>query len=340
MTNTSDARLSALSHWLKHELKLGVEDLQPASSDASFRRYFRAKVDGQSFIVMDAPPAHEDVRPFVKISNLLQEAGVQTPKIHAQDLDQGFLLLCDFGNQPYLNHLNDSTVEQLYGDAMESLVKLKKGVNVQACDLPHYDEALLRREMNLLPEWFLAGLLQRPPTKAEQEMLARTWQVLIDSALAQPQYCVHRDYHSRNLMIVEENNPGVIDFQDAVIGPVTYDLVSLLKDCYIVWPKEQVRIWVRDYQNRLLAEGLIDETDPAQFLRWFDLMGLQRHIKVLGIFARLYLRDGKKGYLGDLPRVMNYVLEASADYPELTEFLEFLQGGIAQQMEKVLEQIP
>lgn len=340
MTNTSDARLSALSHWLKHELKLGVEDLQPASSDASFRRYFRAKVGGQNYIVMDAPPSHEDVRPFVKISNLLLDAGVQAPKIHAQDLERGFLLLCDFGNQPYLNHLNESTVEQLYGDAMESLVKLKKGVDVNSCALPHYDEALLRREMDLLPEWFLGGLLQRPPTTAEQAMLEQTWRILIDSALAQPQYCVHRDYHSRNLMIVEENNPGVIDFQDAVIGPVTYDLVSLLKDCYIVWPKQQVRTWVGNYQNRLLAEGLIEETDPARFLRWFDLMGLQRHIKVLGIFARLYLRDGKKGYLGDLPRVMGYVLESSADYPELAEFLDFLKGGIAQQMEKVLEQLP
>jgi len=338
MTKPSDARLAALSDWLTRDLKLAVDSLRPASSDASFRRYFRASSGGQSYIVMDAPPAHEDVRPFIKISALLQEAGVQAPTIHAQDIDQGFLLLCDFGNRPYLDSLDTDTADSLYGDALDSLAKLKRGVDIRSCGLPPYDEALLRREMDLCPEWFLGGLLGRKPSPAEQALLERTWQTLVDSALEQPQVCVHRDYHSRNLMITEENNPGVLDFQDAVIGPVTYDLVSLLRDCYIAWPKERVDGWVRGYHRRLLDEGFIQETDPERFLRWFDLMGLQRHIKVLGIFARLNLRDGKPGYLGDLPRVMDYVLEASGRHPELAGFLDFLRNGVIQQMDAALGQ--
>lgn len=338
MVNPPDERLEALSAWLKHDLNLGVDKLRPASSDASFRRYFRASVGDDSFIVMDAPPSHEDVLPFIKIAELLREAGVQAPKIHAQDIEKGFLLLCDFGNRPYLDHLNEDTVEKLYGDALDSLTKLKRGVDIHTCKLPRYDESLLRREMNLCPEWFLTGLLKRNPSPAQQAILDKTWQILVDSALEQPQVCVHRDYHSRNLMITDVDNPGVLDFQDAVIGPVTYDLVSLLRDCYIVWPQQRVENWVLNYQQRLLDEGLISETDPQRFLRWLDLMGLQRHIKVLGIFARLYLRDGKPGYLGDLPRVMNYVVEASARHPELAEFLALLQDGVIAQMESALEQ--
>ena len=338
MTQSSDARHRALSDWLRLDLNLAVESLLPASSDASFRRYFRANVGDKNYIAMDAPPAHEDVRPFIKISGLLQEAGVQTPKIHAQDIENGFLLLCDFGSRPYLDSLNDDTADSLYADALDSLTRLKRGVDTNSCGLPAYDEALLRREMDLCPEWFLAGLLGRKSSPAERAVLDRTWQILVDNALEQPQVCVHRDYHSRNLMITEENNPGVLDFQDAVVGPVTYDLVSLLRDCYIAWPKDRVDGWALSYHRRLLDEGLIAETDPQRFLRWFDLTGLQRHIKVLGIFARLYLRDAKPGYLGDLPRVMNYVVEASGRHPELAEFHAFLHNGVIQQMESALEQ--
>jgi hypothetical protein len=219
------------------------------------------------------------------------------------------------------------------------LLKIKRGVDVNACDLPLYDEAMLRREMELFSEWFLPKLLGWTTRPAEQAVLANTWQILVDSALEQPRVCVHRDYHSRNLMITEADNPGVLDFQDAVVGPVTYDLVSLLRDCYIVWPQAQVEAWVYDYHRRLLNEGLVAETDPQCFLRWFDLMGLQRHIKVLGIFARLYLRDGKPGYLGDLPRVMDYVLLASRRHPELAEFLAFLEGGVVERMHSALEQL-
>jgi len=336
MATPLDERLETLSAWLRHDLNLGVDSLLPASSDASFRRYFRAAVGQDSFIVMDAPPAHEDVLPFIKIAGLLRAAGVQAPQIHAQNIEQGFLLLCDFGNRPYLESLNDKTVDALYGDALDSLTKLKRGVDIQTCGLPPYDEARLRGEMDLYPQWFLAGLLGHETTPAEQAMLEKTWRILVDSALEQPRVCVHRDYHSRNLMITEENNPGVLDFQDAVVGPVTYDLVSLLRDCYIVWPQERVEGWVLGYHRQLLDEGLVRETEPERFLRWFDLMGLQRHIKVLGIFARLYLRDGKPGYLSDLPRVMNYVLEASRRHPKLAGFLGFLEGGVVGQMHTAL----
>ncbi len=338
MVNPPDERLEALSAWLRQDLNLSVESLCPASSDASFRRYFRATLGTDSFIVMDAPPAREDVLPFIKIARLLREAGVQAPQIHAQDIEKGFLLLCDFGNRPYLDSLNEETADSLYGDALDSLGKLKRGVDVRSCGLPLYDEALLRREMDLCPEWFLAGLLGRQMSPAEQAILAKTWQILVDSALKQPQVCVHRDYHSRNLMITDVDNPGVLDFQDAVIGPVTYDLVSLLRDCYIVWPKERVENWTLSYHRRLLDEGLVGETDPERFLRWFDLMGLQRHIKVLGIFARLNLRDGKPGYLADIPRVMRYIVEASRRHPELADFLAFLQDGVIEQMESALGQ--
>ncbi|MFM8331941.1 MAG: aminoglycoside phosphotransferase family protein [Candidatus Methylumidiphilus sp.] len=338
MLNIPDARLTALADWLTLDLNLPLDSLRPASSDASFRRYFRATVGEDSFIIMDAPPAHEDVRPFIKIAGLLREAGVQAPKIHAQDAEQGFLLLCDFGNRPYLDSLNAATADALYGDALDSLARIKRGVDIRGSGLPQYDEALLRREMDLCPEWYLSGLLQREPAAAEQAVLAKTWRVLIDSALEQPQVCVHRDYHSRNLMITDADNPGVLDFQDAVVGPATYDLVSLLRDCYIAWPQARVEGWVRGYHRRLLDDGLVAETDLERFLRWFDLMGLQRHIKVLGIFSRLHLRDGKPGYLGDIPRTLNYVVEACGRHSEMADFLALLQDGIIEQTYATLGQ--
>ena len=338
MTNSPDTRLQALSDWLHQDLKLDVREIHPASSDASFRRYFRAQVGGDCFIVMDAPPTHEDVLPFVKVSNLLRNAGVQTPKIHAQQLEKGFLLLCDFGNRPYLDSLNDATANQLYADALESLVRMKRGVDIQSCQLPPYDESRLRMEMDLFGEWFLTGLLGRTSNLAEQSVLAKAWQTLLDSALEQPIVCVHRDYHSRNLMITDADNPGVLDFQDAVIGPITYDLVSLLRDCYIAWPAARVDAWVRQYHQRLTDDGLAGGANAEQFLRWFDLMGLQRHIKVLGIFSRLHLRDGKAGYLKDIPRTLNYVTGACERHPDLAEFLAFLQDGIIQQTYATLGQ--
>ena len=338
MTNSPDTRLLALSSWLYQDLNLEVNDISPASADASFRRYFRATAGGDSFIVMDAPPTHEDVIPFMKVANLLRTAGVQAPKVHAQNIEKGFLLLCDFGNRPYLDSLDEASVDWLYGDAMESLIRMEMGVDIQTCGLPPYDETRLRNEINLFAEWFLAGLLKRNVTQAELAVMEKTWQILLQSALEQPRVCVHRDYHSRNLMVTDQDNPGVLDFQDAVIGPITYDLVSLLRDCYIAWPQARVENWVRHYHLRLMDEGLVEERNSERFLRWFDLMGLQRHIKVLGIFSRLNLRDGKDGYLKDIPRTLNYVVRACERHPDMLEFLALLEDGIIQPTYSLLGQ--
>lgn len=338
MTNSPDTRLATLCEWLHRDLQLDVGSILPASSDASFRRYFRVQVGDGSFIVMDAPPSHEDVIPFIRVSRLLRNAGIQAPKIHAQNVDMGFLLLCDFGDRPYLDGLNAETGDRLYGAALESLVRMKRGVDVMSCELPPYDETRLRAEIDLFGEWFLTRLMKREIGRTEQSVLEKTWRILVESALEQPRVCVHRDYHSRNLMITEDSNPGVLDFQDAVVGPITYDLVSLLRDCYIAWPSERVESWVRQYHDRLLDEGLITETDAERFLRWFDLMGLQRHVKVLGIFSRLNLRDGKAGYLRDIPRTLNYVAGVCERHPELADFLAFLQDGVIQQTYATLGQ--
>jgi aminoglycoside/choline kinase family phosphotransferase len=331
MSHSTDPRLAALSTWLRQDLQLNVTELRPASSDASFRRYFRASVGEGAYIVMDAPPTHEDVRPFIHVSGLLRKAGVQAPQIHAQDIDQGFLLLCDFGDRAYLSALNADTADALYGDAMESLLRLKRGVDIGGCGLPPYDEALLHLEMNLFRDWFLGRLLGHSLDAAETAVLDKAFALLAASALAQPKVCVHRDYHSRNLMVMAQGNPGVLDFQDAVIGPITYDLVSLLRDCYIAWPRQQVEAWVYRYYQSLLDAGLLSGCGAEAFLRWFDWMGAQRHLKAIGIFSRLNLRDGKPGYLADIPRTLNYVVEVCGRYPELADFLALLEHGVIEQ---------
>ncbi|QSA98255.1 aminoglycoside phosphotransferase family protein [Methylococcus sp. EFPC2] len=335
-TTVPDERLSALSDWLSRELGHTAGALRPASSDASFRRYFRLTLPDASFIAMDAPPAHEDVRPFLKAAELLSRAGVNTPAVHAADEDRGFLLLDDFGSASYLDRLSEESVERLYGDALDALARLQTGVDVGAAELPAYDEALLRREMDLFKDWFLERLVGLELTTGEAALLDETWRLLVDSALEQPKVCVHRDYHSRNLMVTESDNPGVLDFQDAVIGPVTYDLVSLLRDCYIAWPRARVDGWALAYHDRMVAEGVLANSAPQRFLRWFDLMGVQRHLKAIGIFARLKLRDGKPGYLGDIPRTMDYVTGASARHPELAGFRDFLLGRVLEPAREAL----
>lgn len=335
-TFAHDQRLNALFDWLRHDLGYAPDDLRPASSDASFRRYFRVTLAEGSYIAMDAPPAHEDVRPFVKIANLLREAGVRTPAVHESNEDLGFLLLDDFGAVSYLDRLAEDSADELYGDALASLARLQTGVAIENAELPPYDEALLRREMELFRDWFLGRLLGLELTTVEQTMLDETWRVLVDSALEQPRVCVHRDYHSRNLMVTERDNPGVLDFQDAVIGPVTYDLVSLLRDCYIAWPRQRVEAWALAHREKLVQAGLLGDVDAEHFLRWFDLMGVQRHLKAIGIFARLSLRDGKAGYLGDIPRTMDYVTSVGARHPELSAFREFLLARVLEPARMVL----
>ena len=301
-------------------------DVVPASADASFRRYFRTadKNTGQTYVVMDAPPEKEDCEPFIRVSQLLRTAGVNAPEILEQDLEQGFLLLTDLGDQPYLNHLNERHAETLYSDAVSSLIHMQNIKPDAMSELPVYDEQRLRDEMALFEEWYLNRHLDVQLDDAQKENLNAVFDVLIKSALEQPQTFVHRDYHSRNLMLTQKHNPGIIDYQDAVVGPCTYDLVSLFKDCYIEWPREKVEQWLEDY---LFKSGLIHEAhiETAQFIKWFDFMGVQRHLKVLGIFARLNYRDGKENYLNDLPLTLKYVVDACNHYDELKPLQQLLE---------------
>lgn len=273
---------------------------------------------------MDSPPAQEDPRPWLAIGELLDQAGLHVPKVHAADLDQGFLLIEDLGNRLYLPELDDSTVDRLYRDAMDALLAMQR--HAPATALPPYDRAFLVRELEIMPEWFLVRHLGREISCGEWDVLEASFDILVKNALVQPQCFVHRDFHSRNLLITPDRNPGVIDFQGALRGAITYDLASLLRDCYIRWDATRVHVWVEHYRGRLVAFGLIDASvTPEQFRRWFDLIGLQRHIKVLGIFCRLWYRDGKRGYLDDLPRVFDYVVEVASGYPELAALASLLR---------------
>ena len=310
-------RMDHLRRWLQQHAGLGDLELVPASADASFRHYFRVHHAGGTAIAVDAPPAHEDSRPFVAVARALRAIGLNVPEVLAADLEQGFLLVSDLGSTLYLDVLDETTVERLYGDALAALLVLQAHAAPVEGGLPPYDRGRLLAELELFPEWFLGRHLGQPPDAAARAVVDAAFEVLVASALEQPQVTVHRDYHSRNLMRVEPNNPGILDFQDAVIGPLTYDLVSLLRDCYIRWPRARVEGWALGYHELALQAGVLRERDEARFLRWFDLMGLQRHLKVLGIFARLWHRDGKPGYLDDLPRVLDYALEVAAGYPEL-----------------------
>ncbi|HHZ69118.1 MAG TPA: aminoglycoside phosphotransferase [Methylococcaceae bacterium] len=326
MPNT-DSRLSAIKHWLTHTLECNYTAIEPASNDASFRRYFRIVHPQGSRIVMDAPPEKETLKPFIKIGQLLTRHGLQAPTIYFQNTRKGFLILDDFGPTCYLDHLTPKTVDTLYKAAMHALLKMQVNINPTQNALPVYNQSLLHQELELFRDWFLTQLLDITLSPAIHRELDRVWALLIKSALEQPQVFVHRDFHSRNLMILEEHSPGIIDFQDAVQGPITYDLVSLLRDCYIAWPKQQVLHWVTAY-HRQLQHHPHWHCELPQFIRWFDLMGLQRHLKAIGIFSRLKLRDHKEDYLNDIPRTLNYVINISNDYPELAIFSQLLTNEI------------
>ena len=316
-------REELLNKWLGEVLEDNDFVIQPASSDASFRRYFRVTQHGDSYIVMDAPPDHEDVRPFIKVDQHFSQAGMNVPTIFAQNIEHGFLLLGDLGSTDYLSALNEESANALYQDAIAALLTLQKNcVNAEA--FPPYNSELLQREMMLFVEWFLQKHLALDLTDEQQQIIRHGFAVLEESALQQPQVVVHRDYHSRNLMVCEQQNPGVLDFQDAVVGPVSYDLVSLLKDCYISWPEERVYGWLRHYFEMAYQRGLL-QCDERQFIEWFDLMGMQRHLKAIGIFARLNYRDGKPGYLKDIPRTLNYVMQVAQKYPQLADMAKLLK---------------
>lgn len=310
-----DLRRAALERWLAQRLEGAPFRLAPASEDASFRRYFRALLqDGQSYVVMDAPPEKEDCRPFIHVARLLHEAGLHAPRIHAMDLEQGFLLLSDLGTTTYLQALDAGNADRLFRDAIDALVRWQ--LATRPGELPPYDEALLRREMQLFPDWYVARHLQAALTAAQQERLEQIFALLVRSALAQPSVFVHRDFMPRNLML-SDPNPGVLDFQDAVLGPITYDVVSLMRDAFVSWDEEQVLDWTVRYWEKARAAGLPVDADFGEFWRAFEWMGLQRHLKVLGIFARINYRDGKPRYLEDTPRFLRYARDTAKRYSAL-----------------------
>lgn len=318
-----DSRYHQLHAWLSATLRHAEFTLSVASADASFRRYFRVHLADKSLIAMDAPPQHEDCTPFVRIAKLFGDAGVHVPQVLAQDLTQGFLLLSDLGDVTYLSQLNETSAPSLYHDANMALIKLQ--LASQPDVLPDYDAALLTREMQLFPDWYVSKHLGVNLDENQQAALQKTFEVLNQNVLAQGRVYVHRDYHSRNLMVCD-HNPGVLDFQDAVYGPITYDLVSLLKDAYIGWDEEKVIDWLVRYWQVARKEKLPVPDDFSEFYRDFEYMGAQRHVKVLGIFARLYYRDGKAGYLKDMPLVLQYLRNVCERYVELRPLLRLLDN--------------
>lgn len=318
-------RENALKEWLQGIIKNKEFSLIPLAGDASFRRYFRLQYNGLTQIVMDAPPGKEDLEPFIRIARTLAKANVLTPEILAIDNQQGFLLLSDFGDQLLLDKLQTKTADDYYHDAIKALFK------IQQCptkDLPSFDTEFMIKEMSICSEWFFNAYLSLELEEDEFLLIKKTMTWIAEELIQQPRVFIHRDYHSRNLMLVKNESYsalGVIDFQDAMLGPFTYDLVSLLKDCYISWPRERVIEWARYYyENNTIA----NQYKLSEFIRAFDICGIQRHLKVLGVFCRLYLRDSKSGYLKDLPLTLKYVLECSETYEELQPFYTFLQKRV------------
>ncbi len=322
-------RLDALRHWLTQILGRDDFALRDLAGDASFRRYFRVEQSpGHSWVVMDAPPEREDSRPYLDIARRLGEAGLHVPAVEMADLEQGFLLLEDLGDELYVHRLKQGReVERLYGDALGALAAMQACVPAE--DLPSYSQDLLLREMHLFNEWLLPRHLGLRLDPEETRRLEACYAFLSEAALAQPRVFVHRDYHSRNLLVCGRHNPGMVDFQDAVHGPVTYDLISLLRDFYVVWPRDQVEDWAKGYLQLAVHSGILpDSLEEDEFMRWFDLMALQRQLKVAGIFARLWHRDGKPGYLADIPTALRYLLETAAPYPEM----DFLRELVAERV--------
>jgi len=314
-------RFELLQDWARTQLGVAELSIAPASADASFRRYFRITLGGRSVIAMDAPPEHEDCRPYVHVARLFRDAGANLPQVLAQDLERGFLLLTDLGAATYLQALTPDNAGALYADAIDALIRIQSASRPGV--LPAYDEALLGRELQLFPDWYLARHRGVDLGNAQRATLTAAFRTILDCNLAEPCVYVHRDYHSRNLMLTEPN-PGILDFQDAVYGPISYDLVSLFKDAYIVWDEERVLDWVIRYWEKAKRARLPVRADFSDFYREFEWMGAQRHLKVLGIFARLYHRDGKDGYLRDLPAVMAYLRRTCERYRELAPLAKLL----------------
>ena len=353
-------RKKSLQLWVNEQAKLLKGDhvtageLEMISGDASFRQYYRLTVNNSTLIAVDAPPETEDNPAFVAIAEALLRAGISAPLPHAYDMKQGFLLLSDLGDQQLLGLLNQDSVDTYYHKAIQSLILMQKipasdyrhsntdsTENGWSFSCPDYDHKRLHDEMHLFSNWFLPRYLELHLDSTDCETLTRTYEILAQSALEQPGVFVHRDYHSRNIMVLGDGQLSMIDFQDGVMGPITYDLVSLLKDCYVSWPVEQVQKWAEDYRKEAVKAGLLtenagnEEFSKAQFFKWFDWMGVQRHLKAIGIFARLNIRDGKPGYLKDIPRTFNYILEVGRRYPELEPLHRFLVNKVLPELMKV-----
>lgn len=335
-TFAMDERYQSLLNWLNPQLS-PITQIKPLAGDASFRRYYRIVNGHTTFIAMDSPPHLENPIPFINIGNAFAKLGLKVPTIHAADPKQGFLLISDFGEQLYLDVLNPSNADHLYKLALDELNIIQDCTVVTDWPLPSFDEAFMMREMQFCQQWFLEQHLKLNINSTLQKLLDETFNTLVNSALAQPQCCVHRDYHSRNLMVLPDNRVGILDFQDAVWGPITYDAISLLRDCYIAWPKEQVKQWALYFYQQCRAAGQLENCSPGQFLKWFDFMSLQRHLKCLFIFARKFHRDGTTSYLADLPRTLNYVTSVSADYPELENFYDWFANVVTPTLTKVMK---
>ena len=322
-------RLQLLHHWLQQQTHCDAE-LIPLTNDASFRRYFRVTLNDIPHVVMDAPPQKEDCHPFVEIAHRLRQSGLNAPEVLASDFQQGFLLLTDLGSQLYLPLLNQTDADKLYRDAITALVTMQ--LYTATTNIPLYDEKLLHTEMRLFTDWLLAKHLNLQLSDQENLQLSACFDLLARNALLQPQTFVHRDYHSRNLMYVPSHNPGILDFQDAVRGAITYDLVSLLRDCYIAWSPAQVYEWANYYYQLSTEAGMLQTTE-SQFLQWFDRMGVQRHLKASGIFARLWHRDEKAGYLPDIPRTLQYIVNVCATDRELQFLGELVANRVLPQLD-------
>lgn len=334
----TQSRADALRQFVEKTLAVSNPAIAPASADASFRSYWRVSVPGRTYVVMDAPADKENVAPWLDVDARLHGAGLHAPAVHAVDREQGFILMEDLGSRTYLPELNGATVDVLYSDALDALLRMQ--TQIDPAGLPLFDEAFITMELERMPEWFLVRHLGHAIECDEWDVIELAFRRLITSAREQPQAFMHRDYHSRNLLIsgrvpddpqIALPSPGIVDFQDALIGPITYDLASLLRDCYISWDAERVEGWAESYRERLRHAHLIDtHVDAARFRRWFDLIGLQRHLKVLGNFTRLWYRDGKPQYLADLPLTWHYVISIAQRYEEFAPLADLLLRALGE----------
>lgn len=324
----TDLRLQQASAWLNNTLRLPVKTIKPLAGDASFRRYFRVHLPDICYVLMDAPPEKEDCRPFAAIARQFIKSGIHAPAIIAEDFSQGFLLLEDFGDHLFLSAVNQGQADELYKLALQTLIRLQHIKSIEHYKLPVFDQAMMMREMMLFQDWFITQQLDYTLQTHEKALLKDTFEHIATKIETFNYTCVHRDYHSRNLMVLNSNELGVLDFQDAVWGPITYDAISLLKDCYISWPRDKVIDWLGYYHQMLMSTGIIKDKTFSDFTIEFDWVGVQRHLKVVGIFSRLNLRDHKPGYLKDIPLAVRYLTEALNHFEELNEFNLWLRKTI------------